>query len=519
MLDGFGMFSRKLLAEFLGTFWLVFGGVGSAVISAGFPKLGIGFTGVALAFGLTVLTGAYAFGPVSGGHFNPAVSLGLAAAGRFSWKELIPYWIVQLLGATFAAFVLLLIARGSIDFSLERIRVVLERLGLARPRVPVLTVGGTNGKGSVTALLEAVLGAAGWRVGLYSSPHLSRYEERIRIGGREIDAARLVAVFERVEAARGDLALTYFEYGTAAALAAFAEADAGVLVLEVGMGGRLDAVNAIDADVAVVVSIGLDHCEYLGTTLEAIGREKAGIFRAGRPAIYGSRAMPDSIAAEAARIGARFERLGEDYMAEVGAHDWSWQRGATRIDSLPPPALAGRIQFDNAATALAALAAGGLLPPRAAIAAGLNGVQLAGRFERRPGAVEWIFDVAHNPASAAVLAAALDELPREGRTLLVIGMLADKDAGGVGRALSRALGARDLACAVSLPGERGLEAAALAARLAPLLGRPLAIAASVESGCAWAASAARPGDRVVVCGSFLTVGPARDWHRLYFAAT
>ena len=405
----------------------------------------------------------------------------------------------------------------SIDFSLERISLVLERLGLTRPRVPVLTVGGSNGKGSVTALLEALLGAAGRRVGLYTSPHLTRYEERIRIGGREIDATSLIAAFERVEAARGELALTYFEYGTAAALAAFAAAKVDVLVLEVGMGGRLDAVNALDADVAVVVSIGLDHCEYLGETLEAIGREKAGIFRAGRPAIFGSLAMPASIASEAQRIDARLERLGHEFAAEVGARNWSWRRGAMRLDGLPSPGLAGRIQYDNAATALAALAAADLLPARAAIEQGLSGVRLAGRFERVAGRVDWIFDVAHNPASASVLAATLGELPRRGRTLLVIGMLADKDVAGVGSALAGALAARDLVCAVSLTGERALSADALAARLAPLLRRPLATAISVEAGCAWAARAARPHDRVVVCGSFLTVGPAREWHRLYCA--
>ena len=405
----------------------------------------------------------------------------------------------------------------SIDFSLERIGLVLDRLGLARPRVPVLSVGGTNGKGSVAALLEALLVAAGRRVGLYTSPHLTRYEERIRIGGREIDEAPLIAAFERVEAARGELALTYFEYGTAAALAAFSAAQVDALVLEVGMGGRLDAVNALDADVAVVVSVSYDHCEYLGDSLEAIGREKAGIFRAGRPAIFGSLAMPASIASEAERSGARLERLGHEFTAEIGAGNWSWRRGAARLHALPPPGLAGRIQYENAATALAALAAGDLLPPREAIVRGLTGVRLAGRFERLAGTVEWIFDVAHNPASAAVLAAALVSTAHRGRTLLVVGMLADKDVAGVGSALAGALGARDLACAVSLPGERGLGAEALAARLAPVLHRPLATAVSVEAGCAWAARAARPRDRVVVCGSFFTVGPAREWHRLYCA--
>ncbi|HUO79481.1 MAG TPA: bifunctional tetrahydrofolate synthase/dihydrofolate synthase [Steroidobacteraceae bacterium] len=406
----------------------------------------------------------------------------------------------------------------AMDFTLERIRVVLERLGALVPRAPVITVGGTNGKGSVTALAEAVLLAAGRRVGLYTSPHLARYEERIRIDGREIEAERLVGLFERIEAARGTVTLTYFEYATAAALMAFAAEPLDAVLLEVGLGGRLDAVNVVDADVAVVVSVSLDHCDYLGPTVEDIGREKAGIFRAGRPALYGSLEMPASVAAEAARSGARLERLGAEFGYERTAQGFDFRRGATRLAGLPPPALAGAAQYANAATALAALDAGGWLPEAHAVAAGLRSVRLAGRYQVLPGATEWVFDVAHNPGSAAVLAETMNERRPAGRTIVVAGVLADKDAAAVGRELGRALGARDLVCAVTLAGERGRSGEQLAAVWEPILGRPVATAASVEDGCAFAAHSAEAGDRVVVFGSFHTVAPALEWHRLYSPA-
>ncbi len=403
----------------------------------------------------------------------------------------------------------------AMDFTLERIRTVLARLGLARPRARVLTVGGTNGKGSVTTLLEALLREGGHRVGLYTSPHLVRYTERIRIDGREIDERRLIDVFERVEAARNDITLTFFEYATAAALLAFDDLAVDYAVLEVGLGGRLDAVNAVDAEVAVVASIGLDHMDYLGDTLEAIGREKAGIFRAGRPALFGSLAMPDSIAAEAARIGAPLERLGHEFGFEKTAAGFDWWRGATRLAELPRPGLVGEVQYQNAATALAALAAGGALPPAEAAARALAGVRLAGRFERRPGPVEWIFDVAHNGAAAEALAATMRERPPRGRWLLVAGVLADKDAAAIGRAVAPALRPGDILCTVGLPGERGRSAAALAAILGPSAGLEPVQAESVEAGCAFAAREARSGDAVLVFGSFLAVGPALEWHRLY----
>lgn len=407
----------------------------------------------------------------------------------------------------------------SMDFTLERIRVVLERLGIARPRAPVYTVAGTNGKGSVAALLDALLRAGGRRVGLYTSPHLLRYQERIRIDGREIGEADLLDVFERVEAARGEITLTFFEYATAAALLAFDAARVDALVLEVGLGGRLDAVNVVDPDVAVVVSIGLDHCDYLGPTVEHIGREKAGIFRAGRPAIYGSATMPAAVAATAESAGALLERYGYDFeavRAAVGT-SWTWRRHDVTLKALPAPALHGDVQYANAATALAALAAGGWLPPRDAIEAGLRDVRLPGRFDVRPGPVEWIFDVAHNEDAAAVLASTLRARPLSGRTWWVVGILRDKDAASIARRVASAAGDRDEWCAATLDGERGMSGAELAARLASAIERPVAAADSVQAACAWAAARAQPGDRVLVFGSFHTVGPALEWHRLYSA--
>lgn len=406
----------------------------------------------------------------------------------------------------------------AMDFTLSRMHALLAALGLPRPARHVITVGGTNGKGSVTATLEAVARAGGLSTGLYTSPHLVRYTERIRIDGEEIDEARLCAIFERIEAARGTTTLTYFEYGTLAALLAFQDAGVDLAILEVGLGGRLDAVNAIDADVAAVVSISLDHTEYLGDTLEAIGREKAGIFRADRPALYGSLAMPASIESEATRLGARLERLGTDFGFEAGAGGFTFRRGAARREGLPAPKLAGAAQYGNTATALAALDVLGLLPGAPALARGLAGVRLTGRYQVFAGPVEWVFDVAHNPGSAAVLADTMIEHRGGGRTLVVAGLLADKDALAVGRELARALGAQDAVCAVTLDGERGREAGALAALWGPILGRSLATATSVETGCAWAAHEAVPGDRVVVFGSFHTVAPALEWHRLYSAA-
>jgi dihydrofolate synthase / folylpolyglutamate synthase len=401
----------------------------------------------------------------------------------------------------------------AMDFTLERLARVLARLPIAPPRGAVLVVGGTNGKGSVTAFLDAFLAAGGRRVGLYTSPHLERYTERIRIAGAEIDEATLIRSFEAIERVRGGETLTFFEYGTAAAFLAFSEAKLDAWVLEVGLGGRLDAVNLVDADCAVIVSVALDHTELLGPDRESIGREKAGILRAGRPAVFGSRDPPRSVEAQAAALGARLYLQGRDYAAQASpAGGFSYRGPSLSLESLPAPALAGAVQSDNAATALVALELLSLLPARAGIERALREVRLPARFERiaTPDGLEWRLDVAHNPDAARVLALNLAHERWPGRTIAVYGALRDKDAAGVGAELK---GRFDAWIAVTLAGERGLPAAALAERAG--LGRPLALAGSVPEALSLARAAARAGDRIVVFGSFVGVGPAREWLRLY----
>lgn len=398
----------------------------------------------------------------------------------------------------------------AIDLGLDRVRRVLARLGWQAPSYPVVTVGGTNGKGSCVALLESLLAAQGYRVGTFTSPHLSRYNERIVVGGAEVSDASLLAAFERIEAVRHAESLTFFEFNTLAALLVFETAGLDTVILEVGMGGRLDAVNLVDADVALVTSIALDHCEWLGPDVETIGREKAGIFRAGRPAIFGSSAMPQSIAAEAGRIGARLQRLDHEFRFELGAGGWDWIGTRKRIAGLPAPALPGLAQYANAASVIAVLESlQSRLPVTAeAMAAGLRNVRLPGRFEVHAGPVTWIFDVAHNPAAAQNLAENLAAHPCPGRTLGVCGVLADKDIESIAAALRGSVDGWILA---GLPGPRAGSAAAVRERFERAGVALSGIEDNVEAACVAAARMARPGDRIVVFGSFLTVGPAREW--------
>jgi dihydrofolate synthase/folylpolyglutamate synthase len=422
----------------------------------------------------------------------------------------------------------------SIDMGLERVSRVALALGVAAPAFAVITVAGTNGKGSVAAHLEALLEAVGVRTGLFTSPHLTRYNERIRVAGSEVADALLISSFERIEQARGATTLTFFEYNTLAALVIFTDAGIDAAVLEVGLGGRLDATNLVDADVAVLASVGFDHREWLGDTLEAIGAEKAGIFRPGRPAVLGTPQMPVTVYQAIERLAARAVVAERDFHWQVHPDGWEYQGPTLSLHSLPPSALAGTIQYRNAATAIAALEAlratvdarpgvarlAGQLAAldERSVAAALGHVQLAGRFQVIPGEVEWILDIAHNEPAARVLAAQLRErpLPRvpgrsEGRTFAVIGVLADKDAAGIGAALA---GVIDHWIACALPGPRGTSAAQLAQRLPPA-GAASELAESVAEGCELARSEARPGDRVVVCGSVYTVGPALQWLRIY----
>lgn len=397
----------------------------------------------------------------------------------------------------------------AIELGLERVHRVLARTGWRPPSQPVVTVGGTNGKGSVVALLATMLRAGGYRVATFTSPHLVDYRERIRLDGAMASEASLVAAFERIADALGGDSLTFFEFNTLAALLVFETAAADAIVLEVGMGGRLDAVNLVDPDVAVVVSIGRDHMEWLGPDVEAIGREKAGIFRVGRPAVLGMPTPPRSVLEAAGALDVELAIRGRDFDG-VPRRDgtWDYRDAAGRLDALPPPGLAGDTQVANAATALMALRkSSGRLPlERAAIEAGLRAAFLPGRFQRIPDArgFEWVLDVAHNPDSARVLAVNLARLPVPGRSIAVCGMLADKDVAGVVGSLGDRI---DCWYAASTDGPRRLAASDLALRVRTL-GIEMVEGGSVVETMRLAAGAARPGDRVVVFGSFHTVGPA-----------
>lgn len=392
--------------------------------------------------------------------------------------------------------------REPIMLGLERVAAVRDRLAL-HPRFPLVSVGGTNGKGSVCAYLEAMLQASGYRVGCYTSPHLLRYNERVRIAGVEADDAALVEALAAVEAARGDVPLTYFEQGTLAAMWLFARAGVDVAVLEVGMGGRLDAVNVWDADCAVVSSVDLDHQQYLGDTRAAIGFEKAGIFRGGRPAICGDADPPPTLLDHAHAIGAHLLRFGVDIRIEPGASAWLCRIGTSTYPALPQPAMPGAHQYANAACAIAALdSLRARLPVEVkAMRAGLAQARQPGRFQiigQRPLRV---LDVAHNPHAARALAGNLAGLPAAGEVHAVCAMLADKDVDGVLATLKPHV--RHWHCA-GLSGPRGLDGDGLAARL-----RALDCAHTAYAGVAdaWTGACQRagPADTILAFGSFHTV--------------
>ncbi len=394
----------------------------------------------------------------------------------------------------------------AIELGLDRVRSVAEGMALLQPSATVITVAGTNGKGSVIALLESMLHAHGYHVASYTSPHILHYNERIRLNGTPVDDAAICAAFHRVDQARDGKSLTYFEFGTLAALDIFSRAEPDVMLLEVGLGGRLDAVNVIDADVSLVTSIDLDHCAWLGDDREAIGREKAGIFRAGRPAICADRNPPASLQAAATRVDAQWFRIGQHFDGIRAGQGWDFSLGQRHLQALPLPSIAGSHQLDNAAAALAALQ---LCEERLSVTPGelANGLQqarLPGRCEIIAGEVEYVIDVAHNPASARMLAAFLRTRPPAGRCRCILGMLDDKDVAGFVTALAPSI---DDWCVAGLGGERGLAAEALAAHL-PGTVRPAHLAEDVAAALTWIQTVSRPGDRVVVCGSFQTVAAA-----------
>jgi dihydrofolate synthase/folylpolyglutamate synthase len=373
----------------------------------------------------------------------------------------------------------------------------------------VITVGGTNGKGSTCALLESILRAAGYRVGLYTSPHLIHFNERARVDGVPIESAALIQAFEAVEAARGDVSLTYFEFTTLAILSCFAEQHLDAVILEVGLGGRLDAVNLIDAHCSVLTSIDIDHIEFLGPTRESIGFEKAHIYRAGRPAICADPMPPASLLAHAKAIGADLWLFGRDFNYAGDRQQWSYGGRSLRRNSLAYPALRGANQLLNASAALAALEAlrDRIPVTQQAVRQGLASVELPGRFQVLPGRPAIVLDVAHNPHAAAHLATNLDNMGFFPETWAVFGVMRDKDLDGI----LAALGSRvDHWLLTDLPGARASSAQSLAQRLAErslpdAAGKTVETFATPRAALERAQAAAGENDRIIVFGSFLTV--------------
>ncbi len=395
----------------------------------------------------------------------------------------------------------------TIDLGLERVRAVARRMELAFD-CPVFTVAGTNGKGSTCALLEAILIEAGYRTGVYTSPHLVRFEERCRVRGESAPASDLVAAFERVESARGEVSLTYFEFTTLAILDVLARAGLDAVVLEVGLGGRLDAVNIIDTDCAIVTSIDIDHAELLGDTREKIGFEKAGILRTGRPAIVSDPMPPHSVIDHAREIDADLWLLGRDYNYSGDPQQWAWAGRGRRYAGLAYPALRGANQLINASGVLAALQAmRQRLPVTAqALRNGLALVQLPGRFQIVPGQPALVLDVAHNPHAVAALALNLDAMGFYPTTHGVFGAMQDKDLAAM---LARMDPLIDRWYFTDLPTPRAAGAAALQAEWQAATRRTDAAAqvcASPAQALQAAAAGATPADRIVVFGSFYTVG-------------
>ena len=394
---------------------------------------------------------------------------------------------------------------SEIDLGLERVRTVLQSLGHEKLNGPVISVAGTNGKGSSVAMLEAIYLAAGYRVGAYTSPHLLSYNERVRLNGEPVNDQQLCDAFERIDQSRADTSLTYFEFGTLAAIEIFAKANLDVVIMEVGLGGRLDATNVLDADVALITPVDLDHADWLGNDREVIGREKAGIMRAGRPAVCGDTNPPASLQQVARELGAQLYQSGRDFTFLDQAGQWRWCCGERVRDALPEPALRGAFQKANAAAVLmvAELLAQRLPLSQSHIREGLANVTVAGRFQVLPGDVPLILDVAHNPQAARALAANLSAWPMPGKVYAVMAMMADKE---IGEILSVMANVVDHWCLTSVD----LPRAAMAEQLAAILketvpGAEHELCASVDAALGTLETKIQPNDRVVVFGSFYTV--------------
>jgi len=401
----------------------------------------------------------------------------------------------------------------TIDMTLARVLALREQLGL-KFEAPVVMVAGTNGKGSTCAMLESIALQAGYRVGLYIKPHLVHFQERCRVDGAPVEAESLLPFFEQIEQARGEMTLSYFEFTTLAIMLRLASEPLDLVILEVGLGGRLDAVNCIDADCSVITSIDLDHTEYLGPDRESVGREKAHIMRAGRPVVVSDPLPPASIAAHAAQIGADLRQLGRDFSYGGDRQQWQWSGRERRFSGLAYPSLRGVNQLLNAAGVLAVFEAlYERLPISAqAVRTGLALVELPGRFQVLPGQPALVLDVAHNPHAVAALAQNLDQMGFFPRTHAVFGAMADKDVAAIFAKMAPLVDVWHF-CDLAIP--RAAKAQALVEQFERLQGEgavkppgPVALHAHADplAALAAAAAAADPADRILVFGSFYTVG-------------
>jgi len=392
-----------------------------------------------------------------------------------------------------------------IDLGLDRVEQILERLALTRPK-HVFHVAGTNGKGSCVAMLEALLRHDGASVGSYTSPHIIRYNERIRVDGCEASDEQIVAAFERIEALRGNVPLTYFEYGTLAALVVFADANVDTVILEVGMGGRLDAVNAVEPDAGIITNISLDHCDWLGEDIETIAVEKAGIMRSGKPIVFASRKMPRTIGERAKAMRAHLIAAGRDYDWSPEGEGWAWRGAQQRLETLTRLALPGEHQLENAAAVLAMLEAAGRsdLLQVDIVNNALSGLMLAGRMQRIDGTHSYLLDVAHNAAAAEALANSLAAQEQRGQTVAIIGVLDDKDVAGIVTPLVAHV---DHWIAVTADSPRAIESGELARQVANLSNKACLAAESLGQALAQAQSLASADDQILVTGSFYLVGP------------
>ncbi len=394
-----------------------------------------------------------------------------------------------------------------INMGLERVERVLSALQLTLPE-NLLLIAGTNGKGSSVVMADALLRAKGFRVGAYTSPHVMRYNERIVVDGEPVDDMTIAAAFATIEAARGDTMLTYFEFGTLAAAVIFAAAKVDVCLLEVGLGGRLDATNAFSPSASLITNISLDHCDWLGDDVEAIAVEKAGVMRNGRPTVFGSHAMPNSILRQAHGCGALLLQAGSDFDATLDdGHLWTWRSPSMTLTALHAPGLRGEFQIGNAAAVLMLLESAGLAAnmdtdfvnsvlPELALTGRMQTLEALGK--------HWIFDVAHNPAAAEVLAATLMATGFDGETIAITGLLDDKDLQGVVDPLLEVV---DQWIAIPADSPRRVAASELARQIANQSGRACLIAASAADGIEFARRNASENDRILVTGSFFTVAP------------